>query len=159
MARPGNADRAAARPAALLTGRRGLVTGRGAVLIMAGVFLIGLLASALLGWAVPGGLAFVLGCVLAARCTRPADLLTAAVSPPLVLAGVLPFVTLATGSGGLFLSVVVGSVVTLAGIAPWLAGGMVLTLAIAWARGLPRCVQDLRRALRPDPGGPGKMAR
>jgi hypothetical protein len=44
--------------------------------------------------------------------------------------------------------VVLGSVVTLAGAAPWLAVGMIVTVIIAWARGLPRCIRDLRRELR-----------
>jgi hypothetical protein len=122
---------------------------------MAGVFLAGLLAAAVLGWAVLGGLGFVAGCVLAARFTRPADLLTVALSPPLVLTGALLFVGVVTGPGSLVLSVAVGSVVTLAAIAPWLAAGMVLTVVIACARGLPRCVRDPRRALRSDPGRTG----
>jgi hypothetical protein len=38
--------------------------------------------------------------------------------------------------------------VTLASVAPWLALGMVLTVIITWIRGLPQCIQDLRRELR-----------
>jgi len=41
----------------------------------------------------------------------------------------------------------VGCVATLTGAAPWLAVGMALTVGITWARGLPRCIQDLRREL------------
>ena len=123
---------------------------------MAGIFLICLLAASLLGWAVLGGLGFVLGCVLAARYTRTADLLTIVVCPPALYLVVVIFVTLVTGSGGFFLATVVGSVVTLAGAAPWLAIGMALTVAIAWARGLPRCIQDLRRELRARPTRAGR---
>jgi hypothetical protein len=163
MARPGNAQPGpAARPAAPragpgtpLAGRGAVLTGRGAMLAMAVVFLIGLLAAALLGRAVVAGLAFVLGCVLAARYARPADLLTVTVGPPVVLAGTLLFVRLVTGSGGLLLSGVMGSVVTLVAIAPWLAAGMVLTVIIAWARGLPECIKDLRQALRSARRGTG----
>ena len=115
---------------------------------MAGCFLIGLLAAAWLGWAVLAGLAFVAGCVLAAWYASPQGLLTVVVSPPLLFLGALVLVNAMTGSGGLFLSVVLGSVVTLAGIAPWLAAGMVLTVIIAWIRGLPRCIRDLSRELR-----------
>src|SRR6266699_2265233 len=108
----------AAGPAARLT-------GRGAVLIMAGFFLI--------------------GCVLAARYTVPADLLTVVTSPPLLFVALVVLVSAVTGPGSLLLSVVVGCVATLTGAAPWLAVGMALTVGITWARGLPRCIQDLRR--------------
>ena len=129
-------------------GRSARLTGRGAVLIMAGCFLIGLLAAAWLGWGVLAGLAFVAGCVLAAWYASPPSLLTVVVSPPLLFLGAVVLVNAMTGSGGFLLSVVLGSVVTLAGAAPWLAAGMILTVIIAWARGLPRCIRDLRRQLR-----------
>jgi len=115
---------------------------------MTGCFLIGLLAATWLGWGVLAGLAFVAGCVLAARYASPPDLLTVVVSPPLLFLGTVVLVNAMTGSGGLLLSAVLGSVVTLVGAAPWLAVGMILTLIIAWARGLPRCIKDLRRELR-----------
>jgi MFS family permease len=124
------------------------LTGRGAVLTMAGVFLIGLLLAAWLGWAVLAGLAFVAGCVLAARYATSTALLTVVVSPPLLFLAAVILVSAVTVPGGLFMSVVVGSVVTLASVAPWLALGMVLTVIITWIRGLPRCIQDLRRELR-----------
>ena len=124
------------------------LTERGAVLTMTGCFLIGLLAAAWLGWGVLAGLAFVAGCVLAARYASPPDLLTVVISPPLLFLGTVVLVNAMTGSGGLLLSAVLGSVVTLVGAAPWLAVGMILTLIIAWARGLPRCIKDLRRELR-----------
>jgi len=124
------------------------LTERGAVLTMAGCFLIGLLAATWLGWGVLAGLAFVAGCVLTAWYASPPSLLTVVVSPPLLFLGAVVLVNAMTGSGGLLLSVVLGSVVTLAGAAPWLAVGMILTVIIAWARGLPRCIRDLRRELR-----------
>ncbi|HET7246209.1 MAG TPA: DUF6542 domain-containing protein [Streptosporangiaceae bacterium] len=147
--------------AAGLTGRRPLtgpreraagngarLTGRGAVATMAGVFLIGLLLAAWLGWAMLAGLAFAAGCVLAARYATPAALLTVVVSPPLLFLSAVILVSAMTGPGGLFMSVVVGSVVTLASVAPWLAVGMVLTVIITWIRGLPDCIKDLRQELR-----------
>ncbi len=124
------------------------LTGRGAVLAMAGMYLIGLLLAAWLGWAVLAGLAFVAGCVLAARYAAPAALLTVVVSPPLLFLAAVIFVSAVTVPGGLFMSVVVGSVVTLASVAPWLAVGMVLTVIITWIRGLPGCIRDLHRELR-----------
>jgi hypothetical protein len=141
MARPpGKAPEQAASPARL--------TERGTVLTMAGCFLIGLLAATWLGWGVLAGLAFVAGCAVAAWYASPSNLLTVVVSPPLLFLGAVVLVNAMTGSGGFFLSVVLGSVVTLAGIAPWLAVGMILTVIIAWVRGLPQCIRDLRRELR-----------
>ena len=115
---------------------------------MAGAFLIGLLLAAWLGWAVLAGLAFVAGCVVAARYATTTALLTVVVSPPLLFLAAVILVSAVTVPGGLFMSVVVGSVATLASLAPWLALGMVLTVIITWIRGLPRCIQDLRRELR-----------
>ena len=123
------------------------LTGRGAVLTMAGIFLVGLLAANLFGWPMLAGLAFVAGCVLAARYTASADLLTVVISPPLLFVGLMVLVSAVTGPGSLVLSVVVGSVATLTGAALWLAVGMAVTIVIAWARGLPRCIRDLRREL------------
>ena len=124
------------------------LTGRGAVTAMAGIFLIGLLLATWLGWAVLAGMAFVAGCVLAARYAAPAALLTVVVSPPLLFLAAVILVSAMTGPGGLFMSVVVGSVVTLASVAPWLAVGMVLTVIITWIRGLPGCIKELRQELR-----------
>ena len=114
---------------------------------MAGIYLIGLLLAAWLGWAVLAGLAFVAGCVLAARYAASTALLTVVVSPPLLFLGAVILVSAMTGPGGLFMSIVVGSVVTLASVALWLAVGMVLTVIIAMFRGLPGCIRDLRRDL------------
>jgi hypothetical protein len=43
-----------------------------------------------------------------------------------------------------------GAALTLANVAPWLFIGVVLSLIIAWFRGLPHCVAELRRDLRPE---------
>ena len=59
---------------------------------MAGCFLIGLLAATWLGWGVLAGLAFVVGCVLAAWYAVPSGLLTVVVSPPLLFLGALALV-------------------------------------------------------------------
>jgi len=146
-------------------GQAAQLTGRGGVLVMAGAYLIGILAATWLGWSVLAGLGFVAGCVLAARYTRPADLLPVVVCPPMLFLGVLLFVNAMTGSGGFFLSVVLGTVVTLASVAPWLVIGLLIGLVIAWIRGLPGCIADLLRALRHEPGparagiAPGQAAR
>jgi hypothetical protein len=141
MARPGSgqAEQATA-PAARLT-------GRGAVLGMAVVFVLGLLVASWLNVTVLAGVFFVVGCALAAWYTRPTDLLTVVLAPPLLFSCALIFIEAVTASGSLLLSVTAGSVVVLASLALWLAVGLVVTVAIAWPRGLPQCVRDLRQDL------------
>jgi hypothetical protein len=148
MVRPGNgqAEQATA-PAARLT-------GRGAVLGMAVVFVMGLLVASWLNVTVLAGVFFVVGCALAAWYTRPADLLTVVLAPPLLFSGALIFVEAVTASGSVLLSVTAGSVVVLASLALWLAIGLVVTVAIAWPRGLPQCVRDLRRDLHAERARP-----
>jgi hypothetical protein len=142
MALPGSAQ------AEQATAQAARLTGRGAVLGMALLFTVGLLAAAWLGVTVLAGAFFVLGCGLAAWYTRPADLLTVVLVPPILFSGALILVEAMTASGSLVLSVAAGSVVVLVSVALWLAAGLVLTMAIAWRRGLPQCVRDLRRDLR-----------
>ena len=144
MALPSNApaEQPAAQPARL--------TGRGAVLGMAVVFTVGLLAASWLGVTMLAGIFFVLGCGLAARYTRPADLLTVVLAPPLLFTGALIVVEALTAPGSLLLSVIAGSVVVLASLALWLAAGLAVTMAIAWPRGLLQCLRDFRRDLRAD---------
>lgn len=125
------------------------LTSRGAVLLMIGVFTLGLLATGLFGWAVLTGLGFVAGASAAARYTRSTDLLTVAVTPPLVFFCVLLGAKAVTAQGNMLVSVIEGSALALASIAPWLFAGVVVNLVIAWVRGLPRCVSELRRSLIP----------
>ena len=144
MALPSNA------PAEQPTAQPARLTGRGAVLGMAVVFTVGLLAASWLGVIMLAGIFFVLGCALAAWYTRPADLLTVVLAPPLLFSGALIVVEALTASGSLLLSVAAGTVVVLASLALWLAAGLVVTVAIAWSRGLLQCIRDLRRDLRAD---------
>jgi hypothetical protein len=125
------------------------LTSRGAVLLMAAAFILGLLADALFGWAVLAGVAFVLGSAAAARYTKAADLLKVAVTPPLVFFCVLLCAKAMSATGNVAVSVIGGSALTLASIAPWLFAGTAVNLIIGYARGLPRCVGDLRRSLSP----------
>jgi hypothetical protein len=117
---------------------------------MAVVFTVGLLAASGLGAIVLAGIFFVLGCALAAWFTRPPDLLIVVLTPPILFSGALIFVQAVTASGSLFLSVAAGSVVVLASLAPWLAAGLIVTVAIALPRGLLGCITDLVRDLRAD---------
>jgi hypothetical protein len=92
----------------------------------------------------------VIGSVAAAWYTRPRDLLAIAVSPPLLFFCALVCVKAVTAQGAAIISTVEGTALTLANVAPWLFAGVILYLIVAWARGLPRCVTELRHDLRPD---------
>lgn len=142
-----------AKPAAKLT-------GRGAIAVMFTLFLAGLLVSVWLGWGLLAGLSFVAGSVAAAWYTNQRDLLTVAVSPPLLFLVALLAVKALTATGSAVISTAEGTVLTLANVAPWLFAGMLISLIIAWCRGLRRCVAELRRDLRPDLARrrPGNMA-
>jgi len=131
------------------------LTGRGAVLVMLAVFVLGLLGASWLHWPVLAGAAFLAGSAAAARYTRPADLLTAAVTPPLLFCVALVGVKAGTATGNAALSIAEGTALTLAGAAPWLFAGTALSLIIAWSRGLTRCVRELRQDLRRSHRQPG----
>jgi hypothetical protein len=123
---------------------------------MAVLFTFGLLLAAWLGVTVLAGVFFVLGCGLAARYTRPADLLTVVLTPPILFSCALGVVEAVTAPGSLLLSVAAGSVVVLATLAWWLLAGMILTVGIAWPRGLPQCLREFRQDLRTGTDGPAK---
>lgn len=150
MALPGSALAGQAASPATATSPAARLTGRGAVLGMAVVFTLGLLMASWLGAIVLAGILFVLGCAFAAWFTRPPDLLIVVLTPPILFSGALIFVQAVTASGSLFLSVAAGSVVVLASLAPWLAVGLIVTVAIALPRGLLGCITDLIRDLRAD---------
>jgi hypothetical protein len=139
---------AAQRPA----GERGALTltGRGAVAGMLVLFFFTLLVASWLEWGWLAGASFVIGSGAAARYTRRRDLLVIAVSPPLLFLCALICVKALTANGSTIISTVEGTALTLANVAPWLFAGVILYLIIAWVRGLPQCVTDLRRDLRPD---------
>jgi hypothetical protein len=129
---------------------------------MTSVFSAGLVASSVLGGTVPAGLSFLAGAAAAARYTRPAYLLTATATPPVLFFGVLAVAKFVTASGDVPLSAASGIALALAGTAPWIFAGTAASLAIAWCRGLRRCVRELRQAARPPAfpycGRPGQRA-
>jgi hypothetical protein len=133
-------------------------TGRGAIVVMLVIFVLGLLGASWLSWPVLAGGSFLVGSVAAAWYVRPADLLTVAVTPPLLFGATLVGVKAVTATGNAALSIVGGTAITLAAAAPWLLAGTALSLLIAWSRGLRQCVRDLRRELRRSPGPPGPDA-
>ncbi|MCW2903698.1 MAG: hypothetical protein JWO67_5963 [Streptosporangiaceae bacterium] len=127
------------------------LTGRGGMVVLFGLALLGTLlgSESLLGIGMLPGLAFVLGCVLAAVATRPSDLLAVAVSPPLIffIVALIGSLVDATGGGSAVQSFFVGVVTVLASNAPWLFLGTALLLAIMIPRGLLANLRELRTRL------------
>ena len=126
------------------------LTGRGAVAGMLAVFFFSLLLASWLQWGVLAGAGFVIGSVAGAWYTKPRDLLTVVVSPPLLFLCALVCVKALTATGSTIISTVEGTALTLANVAPWLFTGVAVYLIVAWVRGLPQSVAALRRDLRPD---------
>ncbi|MFC5187348.1 DUF6542 domain-containing protein [Actinomadura harenae] len=140
---------ASSRRSSRPSGRAGTVTltGRGGVaLILAAALLGALLARWVDVSPLAGGL-FVAGCVLAALLTRPADLPTLIVSPPLACFAATVVAELAADDGPLTRTMSLGLLSALAGIAPWLFAGTLLTVGVAIPRGLPGAFRDLRARL------------
>ncbi len=129
-------------------GLRGRLTASGALL---GMLLLCLVTCLIAAWRqldVLAGLGFCAGCVLAPVYARRAAQLKVAVSAPvifLVAEIVAQSLTTSGNSGhGAVLSAAEGTLLALAGDAPWLFAGTAACLAIAMFRGLPQCVRDLR---------------
>ncbi len=129
--------------------------GRMASAGMLGGVLSAFLASCLLAaWLhsdVVAGLGFCAATCVAARCARPQALLGLVVSVPALFLAATAVAQLATRPAGThrgtLLPVAEGTLLTLAGVAPWLFVGTIAGLVIAMCRGLPRCVKDLRTDL------------
>jgi len=125
-----------------------LLTGRGAVMVMLAIFALGLFGASWTPWPVLAGAFFVIGSVAAIIYVRPGDLLMVTIAPPLLFCIALVGVKAVTATGDMALSTVEGVAVTLAGAAPWLFAGTVLSLVIAWSRGLRERVRELQEELR-----------
>ena len=135
------------------------LTGRGGIVVIFSVTLLGTVlgTEAVFGVSALPGLSFVLGCVLAAVATRPADLLTIVASPPLIFFLVMLVASFAEalGSGALLQSVFVGLVTALTSGAPWLFLGTLLVIGITLPRGLLGNLRELR-ARSAQPTGQGR---
>jgi hypothetical protein len=132
------------------------MTARGAVVVMFSVFFVGMLAA---GWLHLGsltGLSFVAGCALAARYTKREGLLTAVLTPPLLfMIALIVTETMTSHADTLrrtLTSAGEGIVLTLASVAPWLFGGVIISVIVALCSGLPRSFRELRSDVR---GGRG----
>jgi hypothetical protein len=150
------------RPAAGAARRsRPKLTGRGAVLVMFVLFFLGSLIGVAVSLPWLAGFSYLAGCLVAAVYARREALLLVVTTPPLIFGITLAAAELITASRGTVLATVEGTMLTLAAVAGWLFTGTAACLAVATARGLPRCIRELRigltgRAdLADDPPGPG----
>jgi hypothetical protein len=114
---------------------------------------------------VVAGLGYCISCVLAPVAARRGAQLKVAVSAPVVflVAEVIAQSLTAPGSSGhgMVLAVLEGTLLALAGAAPWLFAGTAVCMVIAMFRGLPQCVRDLRTrpaARSASRAGPGASA-
>lgn len=128
------------------------MTMRGAALLMFAACLTGNLAIDWFQLGALGGACCVLGCAAAACYVRQQSLLVLTVCPPVVFVAAVVCAEGMTAQGAtvkaMAESVGAGTVLTLASTAPWLFGGTLLVIAVATARGLPRCIRQLRADLR-----------
>ena len=146
---PGSRRRPAGDPASGAAVLR--LTGRGAILGLFVLLFLGILISGWLNTGILADLVFLLGCCAMAWYTKPGDLLSVSVSPPLAFFFACVLAKLITSSGGT--SAAEGILVTLATSAPWLFAGTALTIVIALRRGLLDNLRDLRAGLQGTPGG------
>lgn len=139
------------------------LTARGAILILFGVSLAGLVIANWFDQPWACGVIFVIGCLAAGLWVRPSDTHLLVATPPLVYFAALLLVEIVDGlTSGKFLQVAsLGLVLNLSAELFWLLGGTVLMVVICWFRGLPAAWSDFRAELRgedpddePEPYGP-----
>jgi hypothetical protein len=125
------------------------LTGRGGIVTIFAAALLGALLSRWLDLEPLAGAGFVVGCAVAALTTRPSDLLTLAVCPPLLFlaATLIAEVVTALGEGSLLRGVTVGLLTSLAATAPWVFLGTILVVVVTAPRGLLAGVGELRGKL------------
>ena len=88
--------------------------------------------------------------MIAVGTVRREDLLIVVIAPPVIFLGAVTCAELITGHedhGAGAVAVAAGILLTLAGAAVWMFGGLAGALVIALVRGLPQCVRDLRAGL------------
>lgn len=128
------------------------ITARGALLGMFALCLAADLMADLLHLEVLIGLGFCAACVLAPAYVTRQALLEIVAAPPVTFLLALVMVQAFTAQGdsnhATLLSVLEGTLLTLAAIAPWLFAGTALCVGICVRRGLLQCVRDLGTDLR-----------
>jgi Domain of unknown function (DUF6542) len=152
--RPGEAagTRRPARAAARSATFRIQLTTRGTLLALCACDLLFFLVAAWLYAGVLAGIGFCAGAVLAPCYLRREAQLQVVVSVPAIALAAIVISQAVTAQGdsghGAVMSVLEGTVLTLAGLAPWLFAGTAACIAVACYRGLPQCVRELRSSLR-----------
>jgi hypothetical protein len=100
------------------------------------------------------GVGFVATGILAPVYARQNALLHIVISAPVIflLAEIVTQLITAPGTSGRSsaISVLEGTFLTLADVAPWLFAGTIVCIGVAMTRGLPQCVRDLRAGMRGD---------
>lgn len=141
---------------------RSYVTARGAMVAMLGFFLVSDLIASWLHLAVMIGLGYAGACVLAPFFVRRHALLQVIVAPAAIflVAVIISQVLTAQGTSrhGKALSVLEGTFLTLAAIAPWLFAGTALGIGAAMTQGLPQSIRDLAAGLRGQTSGADALA-
>ncbi len=136
---------------------RSYVTARGAMVAMLGVFLASDLVASWLHLAVLIGLGYAGACALAPFFVRRHALLQLVVAPPAIFLVALIIGQVLTAQGtsrhGKALSVLEGTFLTLAAIAPWLFAGTAVGIGAATTRGLPQSIRELAAGLRGQTSG------
>jgi hypothetical protein len=142
-ANPRSAPRVTARPAL-----RGRLTASAVLLGMLLLCLITCLVAAWRQLDVLAGLGFCASCVLAPVYARRSAQLRVAISAPVafLVAEIIAQSLTAPGSfgHGAVLSILEGTLLALAAVAPWLFAGTAVCIVFAMFRGLPQCIRDLR---------------
>lgn len=128
------------------------LTGRGAVLVIFVLCLLGAYLAEVSHWNPAAGVGYAAACAVAAWYVKPGHLLTTVVTPPLLFVIAVICVKAATATGAVLAATTEGTLLELGNTAPWLFGGTVLAFVIASARGLRRDIRELRAGLRGDPG-------
>jgi hypothetical protein len=128
------------------------LTGRGGVVVVFAITLLGAAAGSLVGLHSAQGFCFILGCLLAVLTTRRTDLLTLVVSPPLIyfLVSLLTAIAGSLGDRSVLVGALVSLVTSLTSGMPWLFVGAVLVVVIAVPRGLPANLRDLSASVADD---------
>jgi len=131
---------------------RAHVTARGAIVAMLALFGVCDLLAAWMHVEVVAGLGFVGGCAVLPCLVRRHALLQVVVAPPAVFLAALLVAQALTAQGGSrhgkALSVLEGTLLTLAAIAPWLLAGTAIAVYAGLRRGLRQCLRDLLTELR-----------
>ncbi|HXW43373.1 MAG TPA: DUF6542 domain-containing protein [Streptosporangiaceae bacterium] len=131
---------------------RAYVTARGAIVAMITLFLACDLVAGWMHVEVITGLGYAGGCLILPSLVRRNALLQVVVAPPAVFLATLLLAQALTAQGssrhGRLLSVLEGTVLTLAAIAPWLLAGTALAVGSGLRRGLRQSVRDVCTELR-----------